>query len=771
MGKGGQTIGYKYYMSLLSGLCRGPIDELRMIKAGDEIAWDSHACDATLQYINKPDLFGGDKKEGGIQGPFAVFMGDDDQVLPGAQTYGVISGGGIIGALLGINRTLPSVKDSITSATGARVSDFRGVVTVWFDGLITAMNPYVKEWKFRVRRSRRGWFNDDTWYPEKATIYLAGGEIHAMNPAHIIYECCTNPLWGRGLMASRLDLNSFVYAANKLCFEGFGICLIWYRKEDIDQFIQKVCDLAGMSLYTDRETGKMVLRLIRDDYELDDLPLFTPDSGLLNIVEDDSGSQDTTYNEVIGKSRDPITNTDIQERAQNLASFQAQQAVQSLDNDYTGLPTRALLARVVERDLKVHASGLKKYTVELDRRGWRLAPAMPFRISDPKRGIANLVLRVGELTEQGMLDGKITVKAIQDVFGLSATSIISPTDTGWTRPSAEAEPAAEEKLIELGYRDLYRNLGEADAEALDPTDAFIGQMAAAPNGVSYQYDLATKLDADTDYLVRTTGSFTGFGRLAAAITATQTEIVFSDVANFDEGNLDQALMIENEVCRLDAYDPDTKTATVGRGCADTVPVAHALGRRLWTLDDDIASDRERYVEGEIVDSKVLTRTSRDILTIDEAPLNTVTLVGRQFKPYPPADVQSNGMSVYDGGLGFQDEPEITWVERNRLTQHDALLDYDDATVTAEPGTTFNARVYDLADTLLGTHTAITTPWTYDNTLQAADGAGAVVRIDLESEREEVTSWQVVSFVVTLSEDVLTIDGDPVTIDDEEVEIL
>lgn len=751
MGKGGQTIGYKYYMSLLSGLCRGPIDELRMIKAGDEIAWDGHACNDDLQFINKPNLFGGDKKEGGIQGPFAVFMGDDDQVLPGVQDFGGITSGGIIGALLGINRRLPDVKASINAATGVRVSEFRGVVTVWYDGLITAMSPYVKEWKFRVRRSRRGWYNDAAWYPAKATIFLADGQIHAMNPAHIIYECCTNPLWGRGLDASRLDTNSFVAAANKLCSEMFGLCLIWYRKEDIDVFIQKVCDLAGMSLYTDRETGKMVLRLIRDDYDLADLPLFTPDSGLLNILEDDSGSQDTTYNEVIGTSKDPITNTDIQARAQNLASFQAQQAVQSLDNDYTGIPTRDLLARVVQRDLKVHASGLKKYTVELDRRGWRLAPAMPFRISDPKRGIANLVLRVGELTEQGILDGKITVKAVQDVFGLSATSITTPTDTGWTRPSAEAEPAAEEKLIELGYRDVYRNIGEADAEALDPTDAFIGQMAAAPNTVSYQYDLATKLEADEEYLVRTTGSFTGFGRLAEAITATQTEVVFSEVKNFDEGNLEQALMIENEVCRLDAFDPDTLTATIGRGCADTVPVPHELGRRMWTLDDDIASDRELYVEGEVVNSKVLTKTSRDILTLDEAPLNTVTLVARQYRPYPPADVKANGLSVYEGDLGEQPEPEITWVERNRLTQHDALIDYDDADVEAEPGTTYNARVYDTDDNLLGTHTGIASPWTYDATLQSGDAVvESTVRIELESERDEVTSWQAVSFVVTLN---------------------
>src|SRR3546814_6453257 len=131
--------------------------------------------------------------------------------------------------------------------------------------------------------------------------------------------------------------------------------------------------------------------LVRDDYVLDDLPLFTPDTGLLDIREDDSGSADTSFNEVIGTGRSPINNQDFQVRAQNLAAFQAQQAVSSLDQDYRGIPTKELLSRVVLRDLRANATGLKRYTVVLDRRAWRLAPGMPFRISDPKRGISNVV--------------------------------------------------------------------------------------------------------------------------------------------------------------------------------------------------------------------------------------------------------------------------------------------------------------------------------------------------------------------------------------------
>ena len=83
-GKGGETIGYHYLFDILFGLCRGPINDLRTIMVADKIAWEGPLCDGDCQAIDKPDLFGGEKKEGGIQGPFRLFFGGPDQELPGA---------------------------------------------------------------------------------------------------------------------------------------------------------------------------------------------------------------------------------------------------------------------------------------------------------------------------------------------------------------------------------------------------------------------------------------------------------------------------------------------------------------------------------------------------------------------------------------------------------------------------------------------------------------------------------------------------------------
>lgn len=865
MGKGSsknQTIGFRYYMSLLSGLCRGPIDEMVEIKVGDESAWNGHACSiADTEYINAPDLFGGDKKEGGIQGPFAIFQGRRNQVLPGDRTYdgtklpgGVLGGSNITGNVLEkifnfkfANRKLPDVKASI----GGLVPEMRGVVMVWYDGLVSAMNPYLKEWKFRVRRSQQGWYGGKAWYAAKATIWLGGtlltlasskpigmavdetagtitftalpvagdsitinGQkvtfvasvkdqdpgryeivipkkwqtagaaslvakkinslvgaykasataagnvltlktdknsttISAMNAAHIVYECFTNPEWGRGWKPEQMiDEPSFIATANTLCAERFGLAIIWYRKEDIDVFVKKVADLVGGVVYTDRESGKMVFKLIRNDYNIEDVPLFTPETGLVSINDDDSASSESNYNEIIGTSLDPVTNQEFQRRAQNLAAYQSEGAPSSLDQDYKGIPTKELLDRVLLRDMRAMSSGLKKYAVTLDRRGWRVSPGSVIRISDPRRGIANIVLRVAEIDDGNMVNGAIKIRAVVDVFGLPATGYMGVVDNGWEGPSRLPVAAPNERLIEMGYRDIFLKVGRANAEANDPTDAFVGTVASAPNGTTTSYDLSVKPEGGT-YGTAATGYFTGIAIVTEDVGPLDTVISIGQLESFDDDNEGQAVLIGDEMVRVDAVDVEARTMTVTRGVADTIPQPHLADEIVWTIDDDLAADPAEYVSGETVSAQVLTRTSAMTLDPGEADELTLELTGRQGRPYPPAAVTVDG----DEALtltGEHAEPVIAWATRNRIEQQDFLIGYSEGPIAPEAGTTYTVRVYSTKGVLLGTHADIAEPtFTYTADMQAADGATGTVLVELESVRDGLPSWQHYRFKIVL----------------------
>ncbi|MDF5921086.1 hypothetical protein P4133_21505 [Pseudomonas aeruginosa] len=68
---------------------------------------------------------------------------------------------------------------------GGLVPAFRGVTTCFYSGLVTSVNPYPKKWKILCRGGNRLW-DGNPWYPEKQFIWLADGQIKAMNPAHIL---------------------------------------------------------------------------------------------------------------------------------------------------------------------------------------------------------------------------------------------------------------------------------------------------------------------------------------------------------------------------------------------------------------------------------------------------------------------------------------------------------------------------------------------------------------------------------------------------------
>src|SRR5690554_3260798 len=372
------------------GLCRGPVDEIVEVRVGDRTAWQGSIKKSMSMWINKPKLFGGEKKEGGIQGNMEVMMGEPTQTIPASSSSAALNG--LLNQANGTELANPAAIRA-TLGNGA-LPGFRGVCTVYYDGWLSAMNPYPKKWTFRVRRALKGWQGGTPWYPEKAKILLAGGQIHAMNPAHIIYECVTNREWGRGMPAEFIDEVSFRNVADTLYSEGFGLCLRWSRQDGIDTFINHVINHVGGAIYTNRMTGLLELRLIRKDYIPDQLPRYTTENGLLHITENTVGTQSNLPNQVLVSWLNPITNEEGSVRVQSLAGIQAARgAINTLTKNYPGIPTADLALRAAERDLLASCLNLRRFSLVFDRRGYNITPGSVFRIANPARGLADIILR------------------------------------------------------------------------------------------------------------------------------------------------------------------------------------------------------------------------------------------------------------------------------------------------------------------------------------------------------------------------------------------
>ncbi len=759
MGKGGGVRGYRYLFGLHMGICRGPVDALVAIKVADKLAWPVDKIEefqdityfdngggnvnmllgpvvTTLTaapppketsgsiYIDSPTLFGGDDREGGIQGTCDVMMGEDTQ---------------------GINSRLSAM-------VGGGISAFRGMFTLFFDGLVCSNNPYPKPWKFRVRRAVKGW-DGDVLLPEKALIFMQvvqplepGGDpvglpVHAMNPAHIIYECLTNRDWGRGLDRGLIDTASFEYVAETLCCEGFGLCLKWQREDDVMTFVQVVIDHIGAVLYPSRKTGLLILKLLRNDYTVEDLPLFTMSTGLLSVQEDDSTSGDTLVNELVVTYTDPISGDEKQTRVHNIGSVQASGAIFSQSVSYPGIPTHELATRVAQRDLRAGGTPLRRLKLTFDRRAWDMEPGSVFRISIPERGITSMVMRAGRLEDGAEGGSSLLVTAVEDIFGMPNTAIAEylPPVAGPSRTPIKAEV---QRMMEAGHIDLLRFGTDEQLASVTPDDTFVALLGKRPTPFAIDFNVVTAPEG-AGLALKNIGYWTATGTLAADLTILGKEITLADVDNVAKIKALDGALVGDEIVQIVNFDEETGVLEVLRGCADTVPTAHEEGARIWFYFRGLGTDDTPYAEGETVRGRIQTRTFSGLLALTAADEMEIETVGRQNRPYPPGNVLVDGNPL-SAGLSAKPPFAIEWASRNRLTQADTLLGHEGVSVTPEANTTYTLRVLaddgsgDVLRTVVG---LIITSWSYTKEMWFADGAPNAVILELWSVRLGVESWQ------------------------------
>lgn len=136
------TVGYKYYVGMHMALCHGPIDKLVRIRVGGNKAWVGNNTGGPLA-IDKPDLFGGEKREGGVTGQVDIEMGGPAQ---GQNSY-------------------------LASKLGAALLPaFRGACCAVLRQCYIGLNPYPKDWAWLPQRIRVRDNGAEQWYVEKAAI-------------------------------------------------------------------------------------------------------------------------------------------------------------------------------------------------------------------------------------------------------------------------------------------------------------------------------------------------------------------------------------------------------------------------------------------------------------------------------------------------------------------------------------------------------------------------------------------------------------------------
>lgn len=685
------VVGYEYYLSMLMGLCCGPIDAVRTITVGDQTLYDQEIPDQAVLDIDKSNLFGGHSGEGGVKGKLYALYGAASQIVPD-----------FIKTLISPN---------------SDVSDFRGVATIFFDGMVCGMNPYPKQWKFRLVRRLAGW-DDEVWEPDLCPIDLTSSmlvkkvmtdeqrayyqkhnipeddfykdgdyevvtdTIKAMNPAHIIYQLITDRYFGRAFSRDSIH-PSFKTTARTLFSEGFGICVSWDTKSSTwNDIMSGIMNTIGGVFYIDKLTGLFALKLIRYDYNPDELMVFDRNSGLIDIEEDQSSASGIEQNEQIVRFHSPISNDDRSVRAQNLGSMQALARKNSVSSDYQYIPTTELAQIVAQRDLRIQGGSIRKFTLKFDRRAWQIVPSVVFKINIPERGVNDLVVRAGDVVDSSDIDGTISVTCSTDVYGLNHNPNAAVVYSTFDKPDNYPVPTKVRAITEASYRDLYKFMGSDDVKNVSDSSTTVICYAQQPAGLMRGFYMQTSLDGVTWETDEDNCTFSTFGTLDSDIS--ETEETISITLGVDMGGISvgSALQIDSEIFRINSINQNI--FNVSRGCVDTLPAKHTANTAVCFIDAGGGIDSTEYSSGENITVRYVTNSFSSSSMPEISPTESIALIGRHSRPYPPANIKINGISSF-GMVSVKGDLTVTWNNRNKEISQDVLVSYFEDNQAAEDG--------------------------------------------------------------------------------------
>lgn len=606
--------------------------------------------------------------------------------------------------------------------------------------------------------------------------------IRDQNPAHIIRECLTNQDWGMGYPTSDIDETSFALAAWTLFEEVFGLSFLWDKQQPLNEFITSVLQHIDAALYVSKTTGKFVLKLIRDDYTLGSLT--TLDETNIEDVDDVSR---TAFGELVNSVSVVFYNLCISKfdsvNAQDPALVQQQNAVVETTFQYPGITNTWLAARVAERELRGLSQELLSCTVYANREAASLNIGDAFILDWPDYQINSVVMRVQEIAYGDGRTNRIKIKCSQDVFATDAepytVEVPEIPDDGIEAPAS----GYPQILMEAPYYTLVQRLGDTITEQFFDDNPNLGYpiaLSGKPFDTATGFDLM--IDDGTGYEKKDTGQFSPVGLIYQSsnghdIDKTSTLLILENEYDLEFVTAPTYCLMGNEIMAVESINENSDglfEVVVGRGCMDTVPDDHttdSVGGYVLFWKTFRSQSSTQYTDGELLDIKLLTSTWSDKQDIDSVAADSLLMRSRALLPYPPGDFRINGESYPDfidternsNTDSNGDYFTFTWAHRDRLQQTGStLIDHTYGDIGPEAGTTYNIRVYDItggANELIENQTGISGT-SHNWYLEADSNLRTDFRVELESERDTLISWQTIKHEFQVFAPRLMEDGSP-----------
>jgi hypothetical protein len=724
------VIGYHYYVGMHLIACHGPVDFLSGFWVDNRPLYytPEGPVSGGSVLVDNTDLFGGPAAEGGVLGNIDIEMGYPTQ---STNNY---------------------LKNNLGSSTG-NIPAFRGVVGLVLRRPYIGDTPYLKKWKVRLQRIHIRQSGITEWYDEKASIGPITCSTNGfpttnndMNPIHIIRECLTDPDWGISDGDNAADEESFIYAADLIYAEGMGMSIKYTSQSSMDEFIDLIKKHINAELTLDYATGKYKIKLIRDDYNPNNL-LVLSESDIVKIENANRPLIGELVNSVTVKYWNICTGKDASVTVQDQALIHMQGKEINTTMQYPGFTNKKIASRVATRDLRVLSSQPLSCSVYVKRTAEVLNIGDVFVLHWPDLEIISIVMRVQNIDYGNGTSNTIRMDVVEDVFGLQANPIVedNPDDPSWKPPINKPKPLIQQLADEAPYYTLIHIYGQGEIDAKLDIQPILGYVVAAGVRVS---------DNDIDAVVSANLNNGGYNDTAqldfcagfilnANINQINKVFPVVNTVDIDKLELGGYAQIDNELVRVDSIDLTTSEITVGRGVLDTEPRNHSAGSYLTAWSNNNGFDTNKYIENDAVKVKIRPTTGKGTLNINDATTLPVKMIKRAIRPYPPGNFRVDG-NPYPSEVIIADFT-VTWAHRDRLLEvTPPLIDHTYANdIGPEVGTTYEILIIDSNNAVVDTYSGITGTSQLISTVGFSDAA---YTLQIYSKRDGIASLQSVEWM-------------------------
>lgn len=552
----------------------------------------------------------------------------------------------------------------------------------------TSSQPFP--WAFEVRRCPNG-----LALGSGMELVNATGNFADANPANILYEIITDPDWGLAMDPATVDVANFTAAATTLFDEGNGMSILIDSLMPISDFIAEIERQTYGYVFVNNSTGLWNIVLMRGGYIIADLPVID-DTNVVEITQFSHGTWDETSNNIRVAFIDRGNQySATYAQAQDMANVAVQGCVVTSESNYPGVKDVNLANQIAWRDLRLQSTPLAVATIVVTRALSATQIGDVLAWTDTDRGISQVPMRVISVDLGKLEDGKITLKLTQDVFFTPIPSFAPPGGTQ-SPPENGGLPInvpivqAQDPLLAAAVDGVHlppaqilitsRTVFEAPYQM----DRLFGKgvlnqiftAATSVNGPS-QFDVwisdgGAYSDVATVTMFATEGKLSsslGVGGNGSSVVVLADQSGYGDIlsslqnaaASYIGSTLVNLALIDSEFILFETFSGDGTNITlnnVWRGVMDTAPAAHASNAQVWFIVGGISN--QTYATGDNVSVKLLPKNLDSVGNLGLSPVTPIVMAGRATMPYPPANLDLNGL-VFPASVSL-DVPQVDHTE-------------------------------------------------------------------------------------------------------------